>query len=87
MTELKSSSNTLKEFLKEGAVGYESDIAASSFYGPPPDTPTARDTTRVAPNPFLEREEVPSPLAQRAVVEPTLGVLHNILDEDQALSL
>uniref|UniRef100_A0AAV1TSI2 Uncharacterized protein n=1 Tax=Peronospora matthiolae TaxID=2874970 RepID=A0AAV1TSI2_9STRA len=65
-------------------VGYESDTAASSIYDHPQATPPARDTVRTAPNLFVEREEVPSPLAQRSAIDPALGLLHNKLDEDQA---
>uniref|UniRef100_A0AAV1UW81 Uncharacterized protein n=1 Tax=Peronospora matthiolae TaxID=2874970 RepID=A0AAV1UW81_9STRA len=59
MTESKPSSNTLEEFLEKSMVDYESDIVASSVYEPLPVTPPARDTTRVALNPFVEHEEVP----------------------------
>uniref|UniRef100_A0AAV1UVY1 Uncharacterized protein n=2 Tax=Peronospora matthiolae TaxID=2874970 RepID=A0AAV1UVY1_9STRA len=84
MTESKPSSNTLEEFLEEGILDYGINTVASSVYDIPPATPPARDTTRVASNPFVEREEVPSPLAQRADVGPALGVLNNTLDGDQA---
>uniref|UniRef100_A0AAV1TE43 Uncharacterized protein n=1 Tax=Peronospora matthiolae TaxID=2874970 RepID=A0AAV1TE43_9STRA len=83
MTESKPTSNTLPELLKEGLMDYESDTVASSVYGNPP-TPPAHDTMRIAPNSFVERDEVPLPLVQRAAVDPALGVLHNALDEEQA---
>uniref|UniRef100_A0AAV1T129 Uncharacterized protein n=1 Tax=Peronospora matthiolae TaxID=2874970 RepID=A0AAV1T129_9STRA len=79
MTESKPSYNTLEENPEEVVVDYESETATSSIYYHPPDTPTARDTTHVAPDAFVDREEVPLPLALRAAFDPTLSVLHNTL--------
>uniref|UniRef100_A0AAV1UMG6 Uncharacterized protein n=1 Tax=Peronospora matthiolae TaxID=2874970 RepID=A0AAV1UMG6_9STRA len=84
MTVVKPSSNIVEELLEEGMVDYEIDTVASSVYDPPPAMPLVRDIMHVAPYPFVEREEVPSPLAQLAVFDTASGVLHNTLNEDQA---
>uniref|UniRef100_A0AAV1UC57 Uncharacterized protein n=1 Tax=Peronospora matthiolae TaxID=2874970 RepID=A0AAV1UC57_9STRA len=84
MTEPKPSSKTLEGFLEEGKVKYESDTAASIIYKHPPSTPLACDNTLISPNPIVKRDEVPLPIAQRAIVDPTSGVVHNTFDEDQA---
>uniref|UniRef100_A0AAV1T634 Uncharacterized protein n=1 Tax=Peronospora matthiolae TaxID=2874970 RepID=A0AAV1T634_9STRA len=80
MTESKPSYNTLELFLEEGMLDYESDTTASRIYGHPPATPPTRGSARLAPNPFVEHEDLPSPLARRTAVDPALGVLHNKLD-------
>uniref|UniRef100_A0AAV1VC64 Uncharacterized protein n=1 Tax=Peronospora matthiolae TaxID=2874970 RepID=A0AAV1VC64_9STRA len=87
MIESKPSSNTLEDFLGEDMEDYVSDTAASSICDHPPDTPPARETTRIAPNPFVKRNEVPSPIAQKTAVDPASGMLHNTLDEDEAQHL
>uniref|UniRef100_A0AAV1TG11 Uncharacterized protein n=1 Tax=Peronospora matthiolae TaxID=2874970 RepID=A0AAV1TG11_9STRA len=74
----------MDNFLEEGMVDYERDTVASSIYDHPPATPPARDTARTAPNPFMERDEVPTPSAQRAFVDPASGVLHNTLGQNRA---
>uniref|UniRef100_A0AAV1TFF9 Uncharacterized protein n=1 Tax=Peronospora matthiolae TaxID=2874970 RepID=A0AAV1TFF9_9STRA len=68
-------------------VDYESDTAVSSIYDHRPATPPVRDNTRIAPNQFVKRDEVPLPIAQHAVVDFASGVLHNTLDEDQEKDL
>uniref|UniRef100_A0AAV1URR0 Uncharacterized protein n=1 Tax=Peronospora matthiolae TaxID=2874970 RepID=A0AAV1URR0_9STRA len=87
MTESKPTSNTLEECTEEGMVDYESYIAASSIFDHPPPTPGARDNTRIASNPFVERDEVHSPIVQRTVFDPASGMLHNTFDEGQAQRL